>query len=227
MATSGSVDFSLTATQLLTEAYRMIGVVALGDSMSTNQGTQGMTVLNLMLKSWATNPRLWLKTEGSVVLTATTQSYTVATARRILSMRRRTSSLDTPMTELAREEYFDLSNKASEGMPVNWYFDPQRAARTLYIWPVASTAIAASTTLRYTYQRVIEDIDALSNDFDLPQEWLEAITYNVAVRLARYVNQPSGSDAATFADIKEEAARLLAALEADDDETVSVFFQPA
>lgn len=228
MATSGSVDFNLTSTQVISEAYRLAGVLALSASMSAPQGEQGMRALNLMLKTWGTNTRLWLKAEASLVLTATTQSYNLPLARRVLSVRSRTNSLDLPLTEISREEYFDLPNKASQGAPNTWFFDPQKSTttRTLYIWPVASTATAASTTLRYTYQRVIEDIDALANDLDLPQEWLEAITFGLAVKLARYAGMPS-ADPSGFGELKAEAEMLLAVISADDDETAPVFFHPA
>lgn len=220
MATSGSVDFSLTAREIITEAFQTAKVIAAGETPTADELEDGERKLNLMLKSWGSKEHLWIKTEGTQALTATTASYAITGARRMLSVRRRTSSIDTPMNELSREEYYDLPTKSATGTPVSWYFDPQRSTRTLYIWPAASTAVAANTTLYFTYLRVIEDIDALENDPDVPQEWLEALIYNLAAKLALAY----GSD--MYPVLRVEAAQLLKDIEAQDQEPVSVYFQP-
>lgn len=178
----------------------------------------------MMLKTWATAGRLWLQTEGSVTLIASTASYALTGVRKVLSVRRRTSSIDTPLTELSREEYYDLPNKSQAGTPLSCYFDPQRSTKTLYVWPVPTAAIATSTTLPYTYARFIEDCDALTNDPDVPQEWLEALSYGLARRLAPRF--PGIVASAEFAEIKEASERLYAALSSVDQETSSIFFQP-
>lgn len=220
MATSGSTDFSLTAREIITEAFQTAKVIAAGETPTADELEDGERKLNLMLKSWGAKEHLWIKTEGTQALTASTASYAIAGARRMLSVRRRTSSIDTPMNELAREEYHDLPTKSATGTPVSWYFDPQRSTRTLYVWPTATTAVAANTSLYFTYLRVIEDIDALENDPDVPQEWLEALIYNLAAKLALAY----GSD--VYPVLKVEAAQLLADIEAQDQEPVSVCFQP-
>ena len=220
MATSGSVDFSMDAREIITEAFQTAKIIAAGETPTGDEMDDGERKLNLLLKTWSAKEHLWIRAEGSQVLTATTQSYAITGARRMLSVRRRTSSIDTPMNELAREEYYDLPTKSATGMPVSWYFDPQRATRTLYVWPTASTAIAATTTLKYTYLRVIEDIDALENDPDVPQEWLEALVYSLAARLALAY----GSD--QLQTLTAIAGGLVADLAAQDQEPVSVYFQP-
>lgn len=220
MATSGSVDFSMDAREIITEAFQTAKIVAAGETPTAEEMSDGERKLNLMLKTWSAKEHLWIRTEGTTALVASTASYAITGARRMLSVRRRTSSIDTPMNELAREEYYDLPTKSATGMPVSWYFDPQRATRTLYVWPTASTAIAASTVLYYTYLRVIEDIDALENDPDVPQEWLEALVYSLAARLALSY----GSD--MVVPLTAIAERLVADLAAQDQEPVSVYFQP-
>lgn len=220
MATSGSVDFSMDAREIVTEAFQTAKIVAAGETPTGDEMADGQRKLNLLLKTWSAKEHLWIRSEGTQALIASTQSYAITGARRMLSVRRRTSSIDTPMNELAREEYYDIPTKSATGMPVSWYFDPQRSTRTLYLWPTASTAIAASTTLQYTYLRVIEDIDALENDPDVPQEWLEALIYSLAARLALAY----GSD--QLPTLTAIANSLSADLAAQDQEPVSVYFQP-
>jgi hypothetical protein len=71
--------------------------------------------------------------------------------------------------------------KTSQGVPTSYYVDYQRGAATMYVWPVPSSV--TTETIQYTYQRVFEDLDSLSNDIDIPQEYLETVGYQLAVRL--------------------------------------------
>lgn len=223
MATSGSTDFSLDARSIINKAFLVAKVVAPGETATATEMEDAELDLNLMLKSWSAKEHLWIRTEGSQALTASTASYVISGARRIESVRRRTSSIDTPMNELSRQEYYDLPTKSGTGTPVSWYFDPQRATRTLYVWPTASTAVAANTVLHFTYMRVIEDIDALENDPDVPQEWLEALIYNLAVKIAGQYSDRSQAD---IMALRLEAKALLDDLTSQDQETASIYFQP-
>jgi hypothetical protein len=43
----------------------------------------------------------------------------------------------------------------------------------------------------FTYERVVEDLTNTSDNFDFPPEWLEALTYQLAVRLCRPFGKPA------------------------------------
>ncbi len=226
MATSGSTNFSQTSREIITGALTLCQEIGRGQTPSAEDGEYARVVLNQMLKTWGAEGRLWLTEEGSVTLLASTASYALTGVRKVLQVRRRITSgaTDMVMTDLSRSDYFALPNKASVGSPLSWYFDPQRATKTLYVWPVPDATIAASTTLPYTYARFIEDVDALDDEPDVPQEWLEALTYGLARRLA-----PTTAIMGTPAwlEIKEASERLYGALSIVDQEDGSVFFQPA
>lgn len=219
MTTSGSTDFTLTSRDIIKHALLVLRVIASGEDPSAAEADDARTALNLMLKTWGTNGLMTLKAEASLVLVASQQSYTV-TGRRVLSIRRRTSGVDYPMGEWTRQEYFDLPTKSATGTPTVWYSDPQRSTNTLHIWPTASAAVAAGTTLEYTYQRVIEDVDSLDNEVDLPQSWLEAITYNLADRLM-------GQYGVDDQRVTARAQALLADMRADSEPSASIFFRAA
>lgn len=232
MATSSSTDFSLNARQIATAALEMIGVIAVGDTPEAEHITKALEQLNFMVKTWgaSNDPKLWLVTEGSLALVASTASYTLTAARKVISARRRigsgTSQNDLALRVVSRQEYDDRPGKLSTGSPLEVYFDPQRAARTLYVWPVPDATIAASTTIKYTYLRVIEDLDSLSDDFDIPQEWLETMQMSLAARLVlpfrTHIADPAGA-----ALIQQRAQELYAQLSSWDEEDASVFFSPA
>lgn len=228
MATSGTSAFSENVRQIITSALEEIGVISVGGTPGAEDSTKAVETLNLMLKTWGASPdpKLWLLTEGSVTLLAATASYALPAARKVISVRKRTSGSDLPLIELSRQEYYDYPAKSSAGMPFQWFFDPQRAVRTLYVINVPGTAEAASTTLPYTYLRLIEDISTLDDDFDIPVEWLEVLKFGLAARLAltyrKHLTDPNGA-----AEIKQHAQELYAQLSSYDDESASVFLQPS
>ena len=52
MATSGSVDFSVSRDTIITRAWQLLGVVEEGGTATANQITDGTSWLNLMVKNW-------------------------------------------------------------------------------------------------------------------------------------------------------------------------------
>lgn len=232
MATSSSSDYSRTARLVATPALELIGACPIGETPAAEDAAKALEELNFQVKTWGAdpNPKLWLLTEGSVTLLASTASYALSAARKVVSARRRTgtgtSQSDIEINVASRQEYYGIANKLATGSPLTVYFDPQRSARTLYVWPIPDATIAASTTIPYTYLRVIEDLDALDDDFDIPQEWLEALKYGLAARLT-IPYKTHLADPVAAQKIEERAASLYAQLSAWDDEDGSVFMQPA
>lgn len=185
MTTSGSTNYSLTALQVIDYALKKINLVGRGQSTPAELSDGALLELNVMLKEWMKYDSIWRLTDTSVTPTASTASISLSTANpyRVIDVRfRNSSSIDTPMTELTRQEYYDIPVKTSTGYPTSWYYDPQRASDTLYIWPVLSSV--STETIRFTYQRRYEDVDALANEIDVPQEHLSVVGYNLAARLA-------------------------------------------
>ncbi len=187
MATSGSIDYTLTARDVITYALRKTGVLALTKTPDADEAQNALTELEVMLKEWGlSGPFLFTKREASQTLTSNNPSYSLSTTRplRILEARYRdanTPARDLPMEPLTREEYFELPLKSANGLPTTYYFDPQAATSTLYVWPVL--LVATTEAIVYTYQRRIEDIDDLDNNIDIPQEWLSTVGYNLAARI--------------------------------------------
>lgn len=166
---------------------RKIGVLPIGAVATADEAAAVLIELELMLKEWAiSGPFLFTKRESSQTLVANTANYTLSTTLpvRIIEARYRDISSpvsDLPMQPLTRDEYFTLPTKTATGTPTTFYFDPQPAAGILYIWPLLASATTES--IRYTYQRRIEDIDDLTNNIDIPQEWLSTVGYCLADKI--------------------------------------------
>jgi hypothetical protein len=69
MATSSSVDFTMTANELVTEAFKVTGVLPAETTLEAFEIQDGIKVVNLMLKAWqAQGMHLWTETEGILFL---------------------------------------------------------------------------------------------------------------------------------------------------------------
>lgn len=209
MALSGSVDFSLTAREVIKFALRKCGKLAAGQSVDADIAENARIDLNMMLKDWQKYDVLWLKKEGSQTLTANTASYSLSTnPRRLYSARFRqtvnSQARDIPMINLERDEYFDLPVKDATGIPTQYYFDPQQSAGTLYVWPLLSSISATAETIEYTYQSRIDDIDDLSDDLDIRQEYFATVGWG----LAEYFLPGSGIKGERAARIEMMSQRL-------------------
>ena len=142
---------------------------------------------------------------------------------RISSIRRRTNTgqnqQEVPLIKLSREEYFDLPNKESRGTPTQFYYDPQLTSGKLYLWP---TPDDPETRIQITYQAQIEDFDAAGDNPDFPQEWLECITWNLAMRLSPVF----GKHEMAVSTIAPTAEMMLQRIKDYDQEVTSVQFMP-
>lgn len=224
MAVSGTTSFNIDAREIITQALRIIRVVPSGTEPQADDSADAEVYLNLLLKTWGTHSHLWIVSEGSLSLVEGQADYSVPDARRMVSVRRRynitpLNPIDTPMTPLSRQEYDDTPNKLTKSVPVSYYFNPQRSSRTLSVWPTADAGTATNYVLKYTYYRVIDDITSLNNDADLPQEWLEALTWSLADRLQEMHN-------VSYPTVTQRAAALVGQLQSQDQEDTPAFMQP-
>lgn len=126
---------------------------------------------------------------------------------------------DSPCRIISREEYSQYGMKTSSGSPTQFYYDPQVNTGNLYAYPVPSLA----TQLMFIeFQRPIEDFVTSADDFDMPQEWADALKFNLARRIAPEYEVSTYK----YSQIKELAQETFALLDTWDQEAASVYLQP-
>lgn len=201
MATSSSTDFSLNGKEVVQEALRLIGVGVTGETLSSEELSDGLRVLNRQIKAWqAEGLQLWKRTTVSVPLTDGKTTYTlgntggedVTTDRplKILSaVREHTDGGVARMEQLAYEDYWNLPNKSSDkGIPVQFFFNPPVPNNSdladLTLWPTPGSTAASDWTIELVIQEPLEDIDDGTDDLDFPPYYEEALVYGLAYRLA-------------------------------------------
>lgn len=133
---------------------------------------------------------------GNVIYTFTTRMGRPLSIENVRL--RNKDGTDTQVWELNRDDYFAIPNKDTESTPNSYYYDPQRDAGVLYLWP---TTDSLRNKLKITYSRSVEDFDAAGDTPDFPQEWLEALVLGLAARLARAF----GRDQKLIGSLKAEA----------------------
>lgn len=225
MSTSGSYDFSMNRNAVIRAAFGYLGI----QTLQPSEYDDASTALNMLLKHWAAAKefKLWKLAEVTLVLTPGTQSYSLGPAGdpaiqrplEISNVRYVTADGETPVMMCSRQEYMDLTDKTTQGHIVQVHYQPTLTNGTLYVWP---TGDSASDTLKFTARSQIQDMDALGDDFDMPQEWYLALTWN----LAKQLMTGYGVDPATKAEVRQNAADFLAEVEWTDQERTSVFFEP-
>jgi hypothetical protein len=80
-----------------------------------------------------------------------------------------------------RDEYWMRSRKNWSSRPTAIYYEPTLDNGTLFVnyQPTDFTE-----TMEIVYRRPFEDFDSAANTPDFPQEWYEALKWNLAMRLA-------------------------------------------
>lgn len=151
-----------------------IGIVLTSGTLfwTTITGISGTTItLNAALTSVAAS--------GNPVY-----SYTASLLRplNIMSARFRDSNtFDRKMKIVPRDDYMNIPQKSLTGKPIILYYSPQSTTGLVYMWPAPSSG---NGQIIITYLRELNDVDTATTGFDFPEEWLECITYNLAVRIA-------------------------------------------
>lgn len=226
MTTSGQITYELSALEMVTGMFNLLGVAQEGEALTPRMFSDGMRAYNGLIQTYSAHPHLWTATEGTVALVADQPSYTVSPrALRVLECRYRRQGIDVPMTMFSRQEYYDQPNKTtSPSIPVNFYFDPQVDIGTLYLWPAPSAqTVADGYTIHFTYVRFMDTMTASNQTMDLPQQWIEAVMWNGAKRL---MTQYPVNDPNLMRLVLDQAAEYQALLLQFDNEPASLFMQP-
>jgi hypothetical protein len=240
MSRSGSYDFTLTRDELIKASFRLIGVGHRGESVPADEINDASEALNIMIKAWqADGLQLWKREDASITLSDGVSTYTLGPTGSIVMqrplrilecVRRDTSNIDVPLNKLSKQEYTTLSNKFNAGTPVSYHYDPQLDNGEFTIWQTPDADIAAEYTIEIVYHIPFEDMDSTTDNFDFPVEWLEAIKYGLAIRLApEYgIDLPSQYrlDKVMYGDPAKGVLGVYDKALSWDQENTSIYFQP-
>lgn len=98
------------------------------------------------------------------------------------------SGIETPMSIMSRQEYMDLPNKTTPGIPLQWFYSAQLDNGELYTWPLE---VLAQYAMRFTWYRPIFDVTSVSQTLDFPQEWSLPLTWALAEEMGAEFDVPA------------------------------------
>lgn len=205
----------MTARDVITMAMREARILPAGGSPDSSEIEDGMLSLTGMLGSWQAYANLWRKASGTLILNAGTASAIMPAYVRTITDARVVEGTTERMIAVWDEGQFDvIPNKGVQGAVTVISMSRQRAAVTINIWPRPR----ADTTLKVEYQRTFDMLTDAADTIDIPDDWLEAVWSNLAVRIHGMYQD----GAALSPELVNRAGTLLRELR-DDDRPASYF----
>lgn len=91
------------------------------------------------------------------------------------------SQVELPMTSMAYEDYWNMAvTTSNSAFPNQFHYNPKVNNGYMYVWPRPTTAM---NRIQITYERQIDDLGPYGDTIDFPGEWLEPITFQLAIRI--------------------------------------------
>ena len=187
MAVSGSTDFELDVADYIEEAFERCGLeVRTGYDLKTAKRS-----LNLMLAEWANRGlNQWTVNQKILAMVKDTTSYTIDTTNPtatidVLDVFIRETiggvSTDVPLNRMSRNEYANLSTKATTGKP-NQYFVDKQISPTVTVWPAPDQSSKYDLYLNVLSR--MDDAYAGANTMQIPFRFYPCLAAGLAYYLA-------------------------------------------
>lgn len=178
---------------ILNGAFKELGVLATGETLSADMSQDARSKLNLMLGSWSLrNVSVFVTTEESFLLVAGTSQYTIGsggvfnTARplavRAASLKDAGNNFLYPLELIGEDQYLSYGDRESViGLTSHLWYRPSLPLGVIRLYRTPDKAYR----LDLSTQKPFAALTALNQEFALADDvYLEAMMYNLAVRLA-------------------------------------------
>ena len=189
MATSTTFNFTLDIGDIIEEAYERAGL----ELRSGYDYKTARRSLDLLMLEWQNRGlNLWTVKNASQTLTAGTSSYDLTAEKiEIIEASIRTDAGDSDnqsdltMERISVVQYSHLTNKLTEGRPLQYYVGRSPDNITINLWPVPDAQ--ETYVFSYYYLERIEDSGKpASNNMDVPDRYLpclvSGLAYNIALK---------------------------------------------
>lgn len=201
-----------TALDLITDAMDDAGIIGTGQTPLAEDTTRALKRMNAMIAQW--NRRRWLVyhlVDKSWTATGAT-AYTIGTGGDISATRpdrietaffRQNvgvpgNQVDYPLILLqSYEDYSRIALKGMQSFPEYIFYDSGYPLGSIYIWPIPTSQYEIHVLIKDTLQSFANLTDA----FELPPEYEEAIRLNLAVRLRVTYQLPADSTLVQLAKV--------------------------
>jgi hypothetical protein len=153
---------------------------------------------------------------GNTVYTYTTKITKPIEITEVLV--KRADNNEVGLLKMSRQEYFEMSNKNSTGIPTQYYYHNTIDNGTIYLWP---TSTNANNVINFTYQPYLDIFKEESNTPDLPPLWYNALVWKLAYDLC----SSYGKSIEAITRIKMRAEESLMLARNSDNENCKLIFK--
>jgi hypothetical protein len=179
-----------TPRDLIKNSLRLIGVLASGESPSSDQSNDALGTLNNLVKAWSIDGLMVFKlTKENFTLTIGLQSPTMGSGgtfsttrpERIVRVNAKSGNQEYPVDIITAEKWALIPDKTFQSSyPFRVYIEGTYPLETLNFWPIPSAANSVDIYSR----KAINSAFALSDTLSLPDGYEECLQYHLAIRLA-------------------------------------------
>ena len=232
MATSGITTNQLTRNQFIEAALRTLGVLAIDQTPSATEYTNANVKLNALVGEFRTKGlNVWQRTTYTMSLVNGTSVYNIGSGQtlntpyplHLLQAVRIDSAQGTRISmEITSDYNYNLLPANSSGTPIQVTYQPKMNTGVIEVWPVPDAYAASNVSIQLTYLRPIEYFNSATDTADFPEEWVSALIYGLAVRLAPEYGLPLQDRQLLI----KEAEVYLQLAEENAFEDASFFLQP-
>ncbi|HEY2617792.1 MAG TPA: hypothetical protein VGI78_10675 [Acetobacteraceae bacterium] len=184
-----------TVGDLIAFCLRSAGVNGIGQTPMAEDSNDGLIILQSTIAGWQRKRWLVPNLTDLSLLSTGAPSYTIGPGmdfdaprpdRIISGFFRMTHTsppqVDIPMTIISsREEYNRVVLKGMSTFPATVFYDSEWPLGVLYFWPAPP---AGAFEMHLTVKAALPTYVQLTDPIDLPPEYMEALIYTLAVKLA-------------------------------------------
>lgn len=178
---------AVTATSIIREALTELGVVAQGETPSSDDMAYCLNRLNDMLDSWGANSQyIYARADNVITLAAGVGVLTIGPGG-MLSVPRpsemdigsysRVSSVDQLLTPLSASQFNAIPYKTQQAIrPTVFYYDAADPVANVAFWPIP----ANNVELHLLLESALTNFADLVTSYDVPAGYKQAMYYTLA-----------------------------------------------
>lgn len=211
---------------------RKLGALAKGQSPDAEDLTNGTQALNTVVAKlqtigmplWARNEYTFTPTTSATYLIGVGQTLNTPFPLKVQQalLIDNISGNNIEMQIRTIYEYNTIVSTGATGQPIQFFYQPLVNFGKITLWPTPDTASITNKQIKIVYQQPFDDFVSAGDTPDFPQEWHQAIIYQLATTLAPEYGVPLQDR-----QMLVQEARMYTdeALSFGNDES-SIFFSP-
>ena len=178
-----------TALSIINRAAELIGYKDPDESLSGNDSSNFLGVLNSMVDSWNTD-RLYIVSTEEVTASVSGSPITIGAGASIDVARPvrvedgsfvRISNVDYPIRWVTQEQFNSIASKDVTGsFPEYGYYEPSLPTGSISLWPVP----ASTVELHLVLMTQLSEFADIATEYDLAPGYKRALEYSLAEELA-------------------------------------------